>query len=140
MGFEQLAIVGVAIGAAIALLAFASTMKITRQLKKRGSVRGRRRLVGTPEGAQATARSVVEELARNHTQEVDQARGAGKPSEELIRAIAQARDYYLSRVETRYKPVFHEVVDEIVFGKKVDGGQVNAGVAVDRGKNPTGPR
>ncbi|MCU0660979.1 MAG: hypothetical protein MUC50_01480 [Myxococcota bacterium] len=118
MGFEQLAIVGVIVCGTIALLAFFNTLKISRQLGRKGPARRARRLVGTPEGATAAARSIVEELVRNHGPQVEEAKAGGPAGRELTEAIEEARTYYLSRVEARYKPVFHDVLDELVLGKK----------------------
>jgi hypothetical protein len=117
MGFEQVAIVGVIICATIALLGFFNTMRMTRQLGKRAPQRGRRRLLGTPEGARCAAVSIVAEIVRNHGPSVEETRKGGPAGEELIQAIEEAKAYYLGRVEARYKSVFHDVVDELVFAK-----------------------
>ncbi len=119
MEIEHLAMLGIAI---FSFMAITTSYAALRSYKKERAFRQKpmrvRRLIGGKESARAVARSIVEETASKHGEEVEASRQAGRPTEALEEALNEARAYYLSRVEPIHKELFTQTVDEIVFKKK----------------------
>jgi hypothetical protein len=118
MDLEQIAILGIAV---FAFMAIAHTVNSVRSMKKivrRSRIQRVRRLISTPDSARAMALSVVHEAAQKYPDEVENLRRGTKMASELGQALEEARSYYLGRVETRHKAIFNLVVDEVIYAKK----------------------
>lgn len=123
MTLDQLALFAIAVFAFMALAVFFNTWRSVRKLSKRTTPQRVRRLIGGDEAARAAAVSVVKEIAEKHPEEVEEARRKGHLTPVLGDRLDEARNYYLGRVESRHKPLFHDVVDEIILQKKKKKGE-----------------
>ncbi len=114
---EQMTMLGLlAIGVFgfMALVAMYQTARTIKRATKRSAARYRR-LVSSPEIAKTMAVSLVEEVARNHPDEVEKSKQKNQPTLALEKALEEARDHFLTRVEQRYRSLFSTTVDEIIF-------------------------
>ena len=122
MNLEQLALMGIVV---FAIMALATSFNALRALKRASGGVGRRprRLISNAESARATARGVVREVTARHEELVARSRDAGRVVPELEAALAEARDYFVERVEGRHRVLFNEAVDDVVLGgeNKCDG-------------------
>lgn len=118
MTLEQLALLGIAVFAFMAVTTFFNTVRTIKRMTQ-GTTRQRaRRLIGAPTPAKAVAVAVVEEISGRHPEEVELSRERGQLTETLEKALNEGRAYFLSRVESRHRIMFSEAIDEIVFNKK----------------------
>lgn len=115
MNLEQLAVIGILV---FSFMALTTAFSAIRSAKRRGNInelRRVRRLVGSAESAQAIAKSIVQEIAGNHEEAVAHLRKTGELNDALEKAIGDARSYFLSRVESRYRTIFSKTVDDLIY-------------------------
>lgn len=115
MNLEQLAIIGIAVFSFMALTTAIGAIRSAKRMGSRSEIRRVRRLVGGTESARAVALSIVDEIAKNHRESVTTLKKTGRLDRELENAIAEARVYFLSRVESRHRTLFSKAVDDIIY-------------------------
>jgi hypothetical protein len=111
---EQLAILGIVVFSFMAVVNMFSAIRTYKRTKRWQPTRVRR-LIGGRESARSVALSVVSEVAHRFEKDVLASRESGQLTERLEEAIAEARAYFLGRVETIHKPLFTEAVEEIIL-------------------------
>lgn len=117
MNMEQIAILGIVVFGFIALFhAFNTVRSIKRLAARQGSQRPRRPMTSEA-SARTMAQGLVREVIEKHETAATQARGSGACGPELTEALEEARLYFRERVDTRCRPVFNQVVDEIILGR-----------------------
>jgi len=114
---EKLAMLGIAVFvfmAAVSFYGFLRSMKRTAAQAKVPQQRIRR-LIGGDDSALAVAQSVIREVAQKYPEAVQRCIGKLVVDTELEEPLAEARQYFLSRVEHRHRVLFNQVVDEIIL-------------------------
>ena len=118
MNLEQLAMIGIAVFSFMALTTAFGAIRSARRLGASNQLQRVRRLVGSAESAQAIAESIAREIVENNGQAVETLRQTGRLDPVLEKAIAEARAYFLGRVEPRLRTIFSKTVDDIIYQKK----------------------
>jgi DNA-binding transcriptional LysR family regulator len=119
-GVEQVALIGIVLFAAIAVLHGFNTVRGIRRAAARAGGEGRmRRLVASDPVAREVARGVVREVAAAHPEATIRSREAGRVDPDLLAPLDKAEAYFRERVEPRLRPLFHLAVDEVILGKTV---------------------
>ncbi|MDJ0765593.1 MAG: hypothetical protein QNJ97_21605 [Myxococcota bacterium] len=120
MNLEQLAIFGIAVFGFMAIAsAFNAVRTIKRIVRRPDNRRFRRRIAGT-EAALYAAQSIVGEIAEKHAKEVTASRAQTHRTPKLKKALDEGEAYFLTRVEPRHRPLFEQVVQELIFKKTGD--------------------
>ncbi len=118
LGIEQVAILGVILFAAIAVLHGFNTARGIRRIAGRPKGEGRtRRLISSDPVAREMARGVVREVAAAHPEAADRSREAGRVDPGIEEPLEKARAYFRERVEPRLRPLFHMAIDEVILGR-----------------------
>ena len=120
MDVEQLALLGIAVFSFMAIVSLYSAVRSYKRAFKQQPMRIRR-LIGGKDSARAVARSIVRETAEKHEAEVRKSRETGRVTESLEDALAEARAYFLSRVEPIHRTLFSEAVNDIILNETNSG-------------------
>ena len=120
MNLEQLALLGIAL---FAFMALASSFNAIRSFKRMspGKLQRVRRLIGGDASALTMARSVVTEVKEKHPQAALESKELGMLAHELEEPLEEARTYFLGRVENRHRALFNRAVDENHPGARTPG-------------------
>jgi hypothetical protein len=95
-----------------------TTIRTIKRIARRPEKSRMRRLVSGTEPAMAMATSVVEEIASRHPKEVELSRERGRLTKNLENALEEAKEFFLSRVESRHRELFSDAIDKIILTKK----------------------
>jgi len=121
LDLERLLYLAIAIFAFMTLTKFFTSIKsYKRSVASSRDVSRIRRLIGSKDSALIVAKSIITEVADKYPDEINKSRKDGHMTEILEDALADAREYYLSRVERRYKTLFTKVVGEVIFKNNSD--------------------
>ena len=117
MNLEQLALLGIGIFGFMALVTSFNAVRTMKRSAKQGGGGRLRRLIASPDVANSVAKSVVSEVRDKLEEEVEASRKSGTATPELEKALEEAKSYYLSRVESRYRTLFSKAVSSIIFAR-----------------------
>jgi predicted RecB family endonuclease len=117
MSVEQLALLGIAVFAFMAVVNMLQSARSFKRTMRYKPIRVRR-LVGGTESARAIAESLIKEIILKFPDEAAASKRAKKLTAVLEDEIEKAAVYYFGRVEAIHKPLFNDSLNRIVFGKK----------------------
>ncbi len=118
MSVEQLALLGIAVFAFMAVVNMFQSVRYIRNSSQYKHERVRR-LVGGKESANAIAESVIKNILSDNYEEVMLSRKQGKATSVLEEKLEKARAYYIGRVEPMHKSLFNDVCERIIFERKL---------------------
>jgi hypothetical protein len=111
---EQLAILGIIVFSFMAIVSLFNAIRTYKRTRRWRPMRVRR-LIGGQESARLMAESIVREIADKLEAEVLVSRERGALTERLEEALADARIYFMGRVEPMHKTLFSEAINKIIL-------------------------
>lgn len=116
MNIEQIAILGVVIFGFIAVFHAFNTLRSLKKLTRRSGEHRPRRPICSPASARTVAEGLIREVISKRGELVERDRERGVVGPELTVALEEPRQYFRERVDARCRPIFNQVVDELLLG------------------------